>query len=184
MKQLYNVTFSQTSRNGVHGLREQHAVMSDDDIILAAERDLSRSGYTLESIIGIRDIERPDGTIVPERMATDDELLEAAIARLSSDGRLFQVQARTPDVIAAEIEAEIASAEDIFDLRDALNRAADAPADVQHYIDLKPAAFRTFGGTEPADTEGIFSWDADHLLVPDSRRGRGWAIVEREEVQS
>ena len=34
----------------------------------------------------------------------------------------------------------------------------------------------TFGGTEPADTRGVFSWDATNMLV---ERSSGWSIVPR-----
>ena len=34
----------------------------------------------------------------------------------------------------------------------------------------------TFGGEEPEDTTGIFSWNATHLLMYDN----GWIVVERE----
>ena len=36
----------------------------------------------------------------------------------------------------------------------------------------------TFGGHEPADTAGIFSWDENYFLVPKSD---GWRLVPRDE---
>ena len=36
----------------------------------------------------------------------------------------------------------------------------------------------TFGGQEPADTAGIFSWDEKHFLV---QKSDGWRLVPRDE---
>ncbi len=38
-----------------------------------------------------------------------------------------------------------------------------------------------FGGTEPEDTSGIYSWDKDHILRHDRNGGTGWVIELRED---
>jgi hypothetical protein len=46
---------------------------------------------------------------------------------------------------------------------------------LEEVVDL--TSLPTFGGEEPEDTEGVFSWDKERLLAFDSR----WEIVLREE---
>lgn len=60
----------------------------------------------------------------------------------------------------------------LADLRDALNADQDACGDL--------ADLPTFGGTEPTDTTGIYSWDETHLLMHDRGMG-GWFLAERDE---
>ena len=40
-----------------------------------------------------------------------------------------------------------------------------------------------FGGDEPSDTDGIFSWDKNNLLIDNSEilEGDDWKIISREE---
>lgn len=40
----------------------------------------------------------------------------------------------------------------------------------------------TFGGNQPSDTSGVWSWDQDHLLVGEGRFSE-WRIVERADWQ-
>ena len=44
--------------------------------------------------------------------------------------------------------------------------------------DREMSSLPTFGGAEPDDTHGIFSWDKDNFLVQTTR---GWEIVSRRE---
>lgn len=53
--------------------------------------------------------------------------------------------------------------------------AGNERAEDRHGYDV--TALPDFGGTEPWDTSGIYSWDADRILVAD---GTAWAIEDRE----
>lgn len=44
-----------------------------------------------------------------------------------------------------------------------------------------PVSLPTFGGAEPADTEGIYSWDADRVLIY-HRAYRPWQVAEWEII--
>jgi hypothetical protein len=39
----------------------------------------------------------------------------------------------------------------------------------------------TYGGEEPADTQGIYSWDADRVLYCDGPQNTPWVISPRDE---
>ena len=65
-------------------------------------------------------------------------------------------------------------------LRDVLNHyqayatAYANPIDMESLIDI--TSLPTFGGSEPANTEGIFSWDPETVLIHDGT----WQLVERD----
>lgn len=67
-----------------------------------------------------------------------------------------------------EIESKIA-AQNTFALFD---------SKIDNYVDL--AALPTFGGVEPNDTSGIWSWDATRFLYAD---GSIWTVEERPELE-
>lgn len=53
-------------------------------------------------------------------------------------------------------------------------------------LERELANLPTFGGVEPSDTRGVYSWDATRLLVPCGWgewriSGREWRIVTRSE---
>ncbi len=69
------------------------------------------------------------------------------------------------------------------ELRDALNNCKpEHPADFeqQFYIDYgyQLDSLPLFGGPEPDDTTGIFSWDNNNLLLSSDT---GWQIISRDE---
>lgn len=60
---------------------------------------------------------------------------------------------------------------DLETLRDELNNWREGVSpDVRDQCVVKYDDLPTFGGDEPADTSGIFSWDADHVLLDDGDR--------------
>lgn len=83
----------------------------------------------------------------------------------------------------------IKAATDLHGLRDALvafDDAVRAEADdfsrnTEGQLDrfgLDLCALPTFGGDEPNDTAGVWSWDAKRLLVGEGRCAE-WRIIER-----
>lgn len=64
-------------------------------------------------------------------------------------------------------------------LCDALNYAngicAEGGLKLEHFVDL--AGLPTYGGEEPADTVGIYSWDETHFLTYDEGI---YFVIERE----
>ena len=52
-------------------------------------------------------------------------------------------------------------------------------ASYEEIQDIDLSDLPTFGGEEPADTRGVWSWDEKNLLVSDTRRGRGFIVVPR-----
>lgn len=46
---------------------------------------------------------------------------------------------------------------------------------------LDPSAWPTFGGDEPKDTSGIYSWNATHVMVPGTGGDEAWVLVPRSE---
>lgn len=69
----------------------------------------------------------------------------------------------------------IASAVDLDELRDALN-CIEVNCDEVVRGDIDYSDLPTFGGVEPADTTGIWSWDETRLLIEQSER---WMTVPR-----
>lgn len=70
----------------------------------------------------------------------------------------------------------IITANNLDALRDALNEATE-----EEIWAVDMTSLPTFGGTEPHDTEGVWSWDESRLLVSDNKRGEGFAIVSRSD---
>ena len=57
----------------------------------------------------------------------------------------------------------ILTARNLSDLVEALRQTCALSPDDQDAIDW--SELPTFGGAEPADTQGVWSWDADSVLV-------------------
>ena len=79
-----------------------------------------------------------------------------------------------------ELRNAVYEAKSLRELRDALHRAEDLIGrgyDVELDIDL--TWLPVFGGLEPSDTLGIFSWDPTHLLEPGLNGG--WTIDPRPD---
>ena len=74
------------------------------------------------------------------------------------------------------INEKISAAADLDALLDALTSYEDGSKRLDEVADLP--GLPTFGGDEPEDTAGIWSWDADRLLVDDCNGG--FAIESRE----
>lgn len=77
------------------------------------------------------------------------------------------------------ISTAINTAPTLTDLCAILNRLQKActatfACKLEEVVDL--SALPTFGGEEPRNTAGIFSWDADRLLLAD---GKHWYTVAR-----
>lgn len=77
------------------------------------------------------------------------------------------------------INTAINTAPTLTDLCAILNRLQDActatfACKLEEVVSL--TGLPTFGGEEPRNTAGIFSWDADRLLLADGNR---WYIVAR-----
>jgi len=66
----------------------------------------------------------------------------------------------------------------LIDLVAAQRADLDHPGDT----DLDTSSLPTYGGVEPADTQGIFSWDAERFLVQDGGT-RGWKLVPRSRYE-
>lgn len=73
-----------------------------------------------------------------------------------------------------DANAALAAAESLDELLDLLE---EIDSEMLGYCDLP--GLPTFGGAEPRDTAGIWSWDETRLLVDDHKRGTGFAIVDR-----
>lgn len=95
------VIYSNTSRNGMAGLRPKVILTCEKDIVDAAAQEMRFSGETLEDMAGINWIEDSDGNFQPQRVLTDEEVLDLSIQKLGDDGRLY----RTFRSAAAFIEA-------------------------------------------------------------------------------
>jgi hypothetical protein len=87
----YFVIYSKTGRYGKAGLRPQVMLTFDKTIIEAAERELNRSGETLEDMAGVKWIEDADGNMQPARELTYDEVLALSVEKLDDDGRLYTI---------------------------------------------------------------------------------------------
>ena len=83
------------------------------------------------------------------------------------DGKILGHYSRNPET-GTYARPTIATVTNLDELCDYLNE--------NDTDDIDLTELPTFGGTEPDDTQGIFSWDAKNLLVEDA----GWSIVPRE----
>ena len=70
----------------------------------------------------------------------------------------------------------VAAAEDLSELCEILNAM-----DVDDIDEIDTADFPTFGGVEPSDTWGIYSWDENEYLVPGSGGEDHWTTIARED---
>ena len=77
--------------------------------------------------------------------------------------------------LRTELRNAVYAATNLRELRDALHRAENL---VGHDYDVDLTFLPVFGGPEPPDTLGIFSWDETHLLEPELN-GNGWIIGPR-----
>ena len=71
--------------------------------------------------------------------------------------------------------AAVAAAADLDELLDALNSVEPEQTDERLMTSLP-----TFGGDEPAETLGVWSWDATHMIV--GLCIGEFEIVEREDI--
>lgn len=78
-----------------------------------------------------------------------------------------------------ELNETIQSAKNLTDLHNVI-LAGVAQMDEQDRKNLDLSGLPTFGGAEPADTYGVWSWDANSLLVGDGAVNE-WRIVSRQE---
>jgi len=113
----------------------------------------------------------------PADIAADVESLYLSVWEDGAD-RLWMDDAE----LGKRLATEIANASSLDELASLLNNAVDAGLHVDRIPGLDMAALPTFGGPEPADTRGIYSWDADHFLAPDGDPDEPWALFEREDV--
>ena len=72
---------------------------------------------------------------------------------------------------------EIKAAGNLEELLDILINNADAIEENQYDLTSLP----TFGGAEPDDTTGVWSWDAENLLVGEGSISE-WEIVNRADA--
>lgn len=91
-----------------------------------------------------------------------------------------------------QLAEQIKNSSNLYALRSALIAFETAATDAEPYeydaectlskagMDL--CTLPTFGGSEPSSTVGVWSWDADNLLVGEGRFSE-WDIVSRQ-VQS
>jgi hypothetical protein len=75
----------------------------------------------------------------------------------------------------AALNARLQNATSLRQLRDLLNATSREEIELDANI---LTGLPTFGGAEPRDTRGIYSWDATSLLI--TEQGRGFVIVPRE----
>lgn len=73
-----------------------------------------------------------------------------------------------------DADAALAAAASLDELLDLLG---EIDSEILGHCDLP--GLPTFGGVEPRETAGIWSWDETRLLVDDHKRGRGFTIVDR-----
>lgn len=100
------VIYSNTSRNGMAGLRPQVMWTLDKTIVEAAAFEMNRSGESLEDMAGIEWIEDADGNMTPARDLTYDEVLALSIEKLGDDGRMYTTF--TTDAVGAATFIEAA----------------------------------------------------------------------------
>ncbi len=93
----YFVLFSQTTRNGVRGLRMETACLQEAEIIEIADKECARGSEALEDLAGIDWVEAADGTISPARDWKPGELFATACEKLADDGRAWDVYPDTQE---------------------------------------------------------------------------------------
>lgn len=74
-----------------------------------------------------------------------------------------EVYAGKPDGLGASRLSVLHSATTLEELLELLREAEDEAPAVVDRADL--TSLPTFGGAEPADTQGVWSWDEGHLLI-------------------
>jgi hypothetical protein len=77
---------------------------------------------------------------------------------------------------------KVNESKNLVELAELLNQfgASEADYDQQEYKNLDLSNLPTFGGAEPTDTDGIFSWDQDNYLIA----GNDWEVISREEYEA
>ena len=79
-----------------------------------------------------------------------------------------------------ELQDRILGCKDIFELCDMLNEIAQevlgTESRLEDVVDI--TSLPTFGGTEPNDTEGAWSWDEESILCADA----GWTVEPRLDI--
>jgi len=147
---------------------EQHWPEADVTITVLNEKngDFVSDNITVLSIDG-------------REMDTDD--VEAVYMSVWEDG----ASELWPDAetLGKRLAADVAAAESLEDLAELLNNAVDAGLHVDRIPGLDMAALPTFGGPEPDDTRGIYSWDAERFLAPDGDPDAPWALFDREDAE-
>ncbi len=78
------------------------------------------------------------------------------------------------------MNAQISKTNTLNELTELLNRfeSLDSDDDQQEYKNIDLSNLPVFGGEEPDDTEGVYSWDEENVMIPGNS---GWEIVSREE---
>jgi len=89
----YFVIYSKTSQDCGKCFKPKVTWTHRDYIIAAAEAEFGLEGGSFEEIAGVRFVEDEESVTgySPERELTEEEKFEAAIKKLSDDGRLFKV---------------------------------------------------------------------------------------------
>ncbi|MHB0928668.1 MAG: hypothetical protein ACYC3W_07075 [Candidatus Nanopelagicales bacterium] len=99
------VLYSNTSRNSTPGLCPACMWATDIAIIEAANRELTRSGKSLEDMAQISWIKDEDGSIKAARELTYDEILTLSTQKLADAGRMYSIFNTDETGVAAFIEA-------------------------------------------------------------------------------
>ena len=112
---------------------------------------------------------------------TLEQLAESITDTLNTDHGYELDQDETADdlaiYIAAELQQmydEVLALEDLLAVLRAYQAYSDSTeADMESLIDI--TSLPTFGGSEPTDTLGLFSWDDSQALIHDGT----WQLVDR-----
>lgn len=80
---------------------------------------------------------------------------------------------------ATEMTARINAAQNLSDLHNTIKSGLEQ-MDEQDRKNFDLSGLPTFGGVEPADTHGVWSWDANSVLIGDGSVS-DWRIVSRQE---
>lgn len=77
------------------------------------------------------------------------------------------------------MKEQIKNTHSLQELADLLNRFSLLHSDLdrQEYKNIDFSNLPLFGGDEPLDTVGIFSWDKDNLMIYED----SWEIISREK---
>lgn len=89
-KTFYFCLYSNTSRNGMSGLRPQVMFNERSELISAASAELARQGECFEDMAGIEWVEDENENLKPAREISDNEQWALTIDKFGDDGRLFQ----------------------------------------------------------------------------------------------